>query len=132
MGIGLVFSAHKEEQAAKEGRSPFAEWFRKPWNIGKNPPKKVFETPEDEEKFVNEIEEEFYKDRQNIIPWEKRFELMWKDAFSNPSPELCMISHKKSLLTIFGHKHKIKNFIQKFGIFHKKISPAFNFGLYLE
>jgi hypothetical protein len=24
-----------------------------------------------------------------------------------------MISHKKSLITIFGHKHKIKNFIQK-------------------
>ena len=94
MGIGLVFSAHKEEQAAKEGRSPFAEWFRKPWNIGKNPPKKVFETPEDEEQFQKELEGEFYKDRQIIIPWEKRFELMWKDALSNPSPELGMISIK--------------------------------------
>ena len=29
-----------------------------------------------------------------------------------------MISHKKSLITIFGHKHKIKNFIKKFDIFH--------------
>ena len=29
-----------------------------------------------------------------------------------------MISHKKSLITIFGHKHKIKNFIKKFYIFH--------------
>ena len=38
---------------------------------------------------------------------------------------------KKSLiLTIFGHKHKIKNFIKKFGIFHKKISTAFDFVLY--
>ena len=31
-----------------------------------------------------------------------------------------MFSHKKSLITIFGHKHKIKNFIKKIGIFHKK------------
>ena len=31
---------------------------------------------------------------------------------------LGMISHKKSLITIFGHKHKIKNFIKKFDIFH--------------
>ena len=43
-----------------------------------------------------------------------------------------MISHKKSLITIFGHKYKIKNFIKKFDIFHKKISTAFDFGLYLE
>ena len=42
--------------------------------------------------------------------------------------ELGMISHKKSLITIFGHKHKIKNFIKKFDIFHKKISTAFDFG----
>ena len=35
------------------------------------------------------------------------------------------ISHKKSLIAIFGHKHKIKNFI-------KKISTALDFGLYLE
>ena len=32
---------------------------------------------------------------------------------------LGMISHKKSLfITIFGHKHKMKNFIKKFVIFH--------------
>ena len=31
---------------------------------------------------------------------------------------LGMISHKKSQITIFGHKHKIKNFIKKFDIFH--------------
>ena len=31
---------------------------------------------------------------------------------------LGMISHKKSLITIFGHKHEIKNFIKKFDIFH--------------
>ena len=46
--------------------------------------------------------------------------------------QLGMISHKKSLITIFGHKHKIKNFIKKFDIFHEKISTAFDFGLYLE
>ena len=45
---------------------------------------------------------------------------------------LGMISHKMSLITIFGHKHKIKNFIKKFYISHKKISLAFDFGLYLE
>ena len=38
-----------------------------------------------------------------------------------------MISHKKSLITIFGHKHKIKNFIKKFDTFHEKISMAFGF-----
>ena len=27
-----------------------------------------------------------------------------------------MVSHKISLITIFGHKHKIKNFIKKFDI----------------
>ena len=41
---------------------------------------------------------------------------------------LGMISHKMSLITIFDHKHKIKNF----DIFHKEISTAFDFGLYLE
>ena len=43
-----------------------------------------------------------------------------------------MISHKKSLITIVGQKHKIKNFIKKFDIFHREISTAFDFGLYLE
>ena len=38
-----------------------------------------------------------------------------------------MISHKKLLITVFGHKHKIKNFIKKFDIFHGKISKAFGF-----
>ena len=33
---------------------------------------------------------------------------------------LGMISHKKSQITIFGLKHKIKNFIKKFDISHKK------------
>ena len=44
---------------------------------------------------------------------------------------LGMISHKKSLKTIFGHKHKIKNFIKNFDIFHKKkFQTAFDSGLY--
>ena len=41
-----------------------------------------------------------------------------------------MVSHKMSLITIFGHKHKIKNFIKKFDIlyiFHEKISMTFGF-----
>ena len=29
-----------------------------------------------------------------------------------------MFSHKMSLITIFGHEHKIKIFIKKFDIFH--------------
>ena len=35
---------------------------------------------------------------------------------------LGMISHKKSQITIFGHKHKIKNFVKKFDFFHKENS----------
>ena len=31
------------------------------------------------------------------------------------------IPHIKSLITIFGHKHKFKDFIKKMEIFHKKI-----------
>ena len=41
--------------------------------------------------------------------------------------DLGMISHKKSLITIFGHKHKIKIF----DIFHEKMSSASDFGSYL-
>ena len=37
---------------------------------------------------------------------------------------LGVISHKMSLITIFGHKYEIKNFIKKFNIFHKQ---NFNF-----
>ena len=33
---------------------------------------------------------------------------------------LGIILHKKSLITIFGHKHEIKNFIKQFDVFHKK------------
>ena len=36
------------------------------------------------------------------------------EAEGEEDPELGMISHKKSLITIFGHKHKIKNFIKNF------------------
>ena len=46
---------------------------------------------------------------------------------------LGMISHKKSLRTMFCHKHKIYNFIKKLDIFHKKISTvALDFGINLE
>ena len=44
-----------------------------------------------------------------------------------PSIELGMISHKKSLITIFGHKHKIKNFVKKIDIFHLKNFNSFQF-----
>ena len=46
--------------------------------------------------------------------------------------EVGKISHKKSLITIFGHKHEIKNFIKKIDIFHKKISMSFGFWFIFE
>ena len=42
------------------------------------------------------------------------------ELFPYTALTLGLISHKKSLITIFCHKHKIKNFIKKFGIFHLK------------
>ena len=45
---------------------------------------------------------------------------------------LGMISHKKSLITVFGHKHFRQKFHHNFDIFHEKISTAFVFGLNLE
>ena len=45
--------------------------------------------------------------------------------------KLGMISHKMSLITIFGHTHFRQKFHQKFDIFHEKISTASDFGSYL-
>ena len=45
---------------------------------------------------------------------------------------LGMISHKKSLITIFGHKYFRQKFHSKFDIFHVKISTASDFGSYLQ
>ena len=50
---------------------------------------------------------------------------------SMESQYLGMISHKKSLITIFGHKHFRHKFHQKIDIFHVKISTASNLGSYL-
>ena len=44
---------------------------------------------------------------------------------------LGMVLHKMSLITIFGHKLRIKNFIKKFDIFQEKISTAFGFWVIL-
>ena len=46
------------------------------------------------------------------------------------SPELGMISHKKSLKTIFGHKCKINNFIKNLIFFILKNSTAIDFDLH--
>ena len=46
--------------------------------------------------------------------------------------QLGIISHKMSLITIFGHKNFRQKFHQKYDIFHEKISTASDFGLYLE
>ena len=47
----------------------------------------------------------------------------FKNQYKCPhcSPELGMISNKKSLKTIIGRKFKIKNFIKKFDIFMKNV-----------
>ena len=45
--------------------------------------------------------------------------------------KLGMISHKKSLITIFGHKHINQKFHQKFFEFSLKNSTAFDFSLYV-
>ena len=59
-------------------------------------------------------------------------EVFHEEIFYYPVDEVIgMISHKKSQITIFGHKHEIKNFIKKIDIFHEKISTPFNFGLYV-
>ena len=42
------------------------------------------------------------------------------DGYRKPNAYIGMISHKKSQTAIFGHKHKIKNFIKIFDIFHEK------------
>ena len=43
-----------------------------------------------------------------------------------------MFSHKNSQITIFGHKHKIKNFIKNLIFIKKKKSLTLDFGSYLE
>ena len=48
------------------------------------------------------------------------------------SLSLGMISHKMSPITIFGHKHKIKNFIKNLIFFMKKFQWHLDFGPYLE
>ena len=50
---------------------------------------------------------------------------------ANAGEELGMISHKKSLITIFGHSHFRQKYHQKFDIFYEKISKASDFGSYL-
>ena len=48
--------------------------------------------------------------------WDMESQFLTSDLHSVMN--LGMISHKKLLITIFGHKHKIKNFIKKIDIFH--------------
>ena len=43
-----------------------------------------------------------------------------------------MISHKMSLITIFGQKYKIKNFIKNLIFLMKKFQWHLDFGSYLE
>ena len=47
-----------------------------------------------------------------------------------PVDKLGKVSHKMSLITIFGHKHKIKSFIKVFDIFHEKFQWHLDFGPY--
>ena len=55
--------------------------------------------------------------------FEKKYEI--EHAFSmEDAARLGMISHKMSLITIFGHKHFRQKIHQDFDIFHEKISTA--------
>ena len=45
--------------------------------------------------------------------------------------KLGMISHKMSLITIFGHNHFKQKFHHKFDTFYEKILTASDFGSYL-
>ena len=80
------------------------------------------EDPDDASSFANDSA---YSFESLIVPYEMEGEI------EDLQLSLGMISHKKSLITIFGHKHKIKNFIKNFDIFHEKISTASDFGSYL-
>ena len=63
----------------------------------------------------------YHKMKDDNFPISMKYKKEIKAPLNNHfALRLGMISHKKSLITIFGHKHKIKNFIQKFNIFHKK------------
>ena len=53
------------------------------------------------------------------------------DFLHQDNTTLGMISHKKTLITIFGHQYFRHKFHQKIDIFHVKISTASNLGLYL-
>ena len=65
-----------------------------------------------------EILQEFGNVEQYREAWEelKKYKVLCASelkAEAKKRQELGMISHKKSLITIFGHKQKIKNLIQK-------------------
>ena len=72
----------------------------------------------------------------DVLEVEGVIEMVTEDMLDNiiesEDDVLGMISHKMSQITIFGHKLFWQKFHQKFGIFHKKISTAFDFGSYLE
>ena len=62
-----------------------------------------------------------------VLRFGKKFHQIWIE------PEgLGMISHRMSLITIFGHKHLWQKFHQKLNIFHeKKKTTASDFSSYL-
>ena len=81
----------------------------------------------------------YYRDIVPYLDEETQDALYYQDedesTFTNVpllSLKLGMISHKKSLITNFGHNHKIKNLIRIRKKIIKEISAAFNFGLYLK
>ena len=71
------------------------------------------------------------KDLASVQTLQRKHEGVERDlaALEDKVSMLGMISHKKSLITIFGHKKKIKNFIKKFDIFHEKFQRSLHFGL---
>ena len=75
--------------------------------------------------FTNQNDQEWYQQLRTPIDWQqasgirnRRLDGWLQELESKVKNFLGMISHKKSLMTIFGHTHKIKIFIKNFYIFH--------------
>ena len=68
---------------------------------------------------VDELEQEASSLKSTLTSADRKIaekEKKWQEKLDN----LGMITHKNSLTTIFGHKHKIQNFIKILTFFKKK------------
>ena len=70
--------------------------------------------------YCQQASEDIFRDTdtKNSIFYAKCYRLLQLE--NNSSKDLGMFWHNKSLITIFGHKHKIKNFIKNLIFLIKK------------